>query len=266
MANKKFFIFSDESGTWHDKNDIYVRSWVVVPEESYDFLINKIKEISGFIGCRELKWKTIAGNKQYFEEFDNIIFKVFVTVSSPNDINWDKKYKITKNFKENIEKFDFGDLEKKLIFILKKKIYDDIKNVLFLNFYEKFHIKNATERIESIIKPKDYELVYRIDPPQMSIDKWSDILFGISGKRPEFPKSDKDGGIQFADLIAGCFKSLFVKDEHYSIAKEFFLKIKNKMIINDFKDNCKEIFNPNIIFYQEVNERLRKNIKNIWNL
>lgn len=261
MDRVKIFIFSDESGTWHDDKDIYVRSWVAITEKSYLTLVNKVHEISDYLGSNELKWKTIAGNKKYISEFNDINFRIFITVSSPVDIKWREKYKITKNFESSIQGFDFGEIDANLAGVVKKKLYDDIKNVLFLNFYERFHIENATKRIEQIIKPSDYDLIYRIDPPQMSIDGWRDILMKISNKRPEFPRSDRDEGIQFADIVAGCFRSLFIKDDRYEEAKEFFIGIKNKLI-----DKSREIPNPNIIFYKEVNQTLKDNVSAIWKI
>jgi len=254
------FVFSDESGSWHDPNDIYVRSWIILPEREYEKLVNKVTEIIFSLGCKELKWRIIAGNDRYFEYFNDLLFRVFITVSSPKDINWDQKYRITKNYSKSIQQFDFGRLGF-LTNVIKKKIYNDIKNILFLNFYENYHIRNAAERIEQIVKPKDYKLIYRIDPPQMSIDGWRDILFEVSHKKPEFPKSERDVGIQFADIIAGAARSFFAHDDKYEKAKHFLRGIKDKLIDKDFS-----IPNPNIIFCGEVSESLRQNIEDIWNI
>lgn len=261
MPKIKFFIFSDEAGTWHGDSEVYVRSWIAITEDDYSKLVNKIGEINGSLGSGELKWKTIAGNSKFFKEFRDISFRVYITVSSPCDIDWDNKYKILKNFTTNINLFEFGTIGEDLSSIIKKKIHDDIKNVLFLNYYERFHIQNATKRIEQIIKPTDYELIYRIDPPQMSIDGWRDVLAKISNKKSEFPKSEKDYGIQFADIVAGCFRSLFIKDHRYNEAQLFFLEIKDKLI----KKNS-ELPNPNIIFFKEANQSLRNNVANIWKI
>ena len=258
----KFFIFSDESGSWHNSNDIYVRSWVIVGENEYKKLIMKVDEISHFIGSNELKWHTLAGNQQYFGYFNNVNFRIFITVSSPKDINWDK-YRLTRNFNISIENFDFGELDDQLILYIKDRIYRDIKNALFMHFYERYHIENAKKSIERIIKPSEYNLIYRIDPPQMSQEGWKNILYGVSSSPfidVEFPKSERSQGVQFADIIAGCFRSLLLRDKKFEEAKKFLRQIKNHLIPKN-----EDFYNPNLIFYGEVNEELKNNCARIWN-
>jgi hypothetical protein len=259
----KIYIFSDESGSWHDDCSVYVRSWVAISEKAYEKMINKIDEISSMIGSKELSWKTIAGNKKYFGDFNDLFFRVFITVSSPKDIDWCNKYVITRNFDASLLGFDFGELDSKLQIHIKDKILKDIKNVLFLNFYEKHHIKNAQKGIEKVIKRSDYELVYRVDPPQMSQDGWRDVLNSINDNdiNLEFPRSERTQGIQFADIIAGCFRSLLEKDYNYEHAINFYRQIKDKIIRGD-----SNISNPNLIFFGEINQELKSRCKDIWNL
>lgn len=262
---EKFFVFSDESGSWHEEDveDIYLRSWVVMTEENYFKLQNKIQEISSFLDCTELKWKTLAGQtgRKYMSEFKDISFRIYITVSVPCDIDWSNKYDLTKNFSQSISSFDFGKIDFNLVDVVKKKILKDIKYLLFLNYYERTHIKNAVDRIEKAIKPSEYELVYRIDPPQSTQKDWSEILNSITDKQIEFPQSHKDEGIQFADVVAGAFKSLFMKDKRYEQGKEFFLVNKDK-----FFKRSTENPNPNLIFYPEINQNLINNIKEMWKL
>ena len=170
---------------------------------------------------------------------------------------------ITRNFTSSLSGFDFGELEKNLQSYIKDKILRDIKNALFLNFYEKHHINNAQVGIESVIKPSEYELIYRVDPPQMSREGWRDIFESISDKNInlEFPKSERTQGIQFADIVAGCFRSLLEKDVNYDDAVEFYKQIK-KFIV---KGNS-NIPNPNLIFFGEINDELKLRCKEIWKL
>lgn len=267
MSDKKikFFIFSDESGSWHECNEenIYLRAWVVIAEDNYLKLKNKIQEIVGFLDCRELRWKTLSGpnGAKYATEFNHIDFRIFITISVPRDINWAGKYRAIKNFDKGINNFDFGGIDINLKDTLRKKIFDDIKYVIFLNYYEKVHINNARKRIEQVIAPKEYELIYRIDPPQSTKKDWGNILASITDKKLEFPKSERDEGIQFADVVAGSFRSLIKKDDRYNIAKIFFKNNKNK-----FLSKSKEIPNPNLIFWPEVNNGLKKSIGEIWKI
>lgn len=258
----KFFIFSDESGSWHDERDIYVRSWIVITEEESNKLANKIDEVSSFVGANELSWKVLSGNEKYFTYFSDLNFRVFVTVSSPKDINWNK-YMITREFDSNIQNFNFGELSEDLRDYVKERIHKDIKNALFLHFYEKHHIENAKKGIERVIKPTEYDLIYRVDPPQMSRDGWKKVLNTIGGGNIniEFPKSSRSQGIQFADMIAGCFRSMLSKDENYDKACGFFKNFKNKLISKNTENP-----NPNLIFYNEINQELKNNCGAIWKL
>lgn len=145
---------------------------------------------------------------------------------------------------------------------MKDRIYRDLKNALFLHFYERYHIENAKKAIEGVIKPMDYELIYRIDPPQMSKDGWKSILFKIKGPASlniEFPKSNRTQGIQFADVIAGCFRSLLIKDNKFDQAKEFLQEIKNRLIPKN-----RENPNPNLIFFKEIDKEIKINCESIW--
>ena len=260
----KFFIFSDESGSWHDPNDIYVRAWIVVGEDTYEKkLFPKIDEIASFMDANELKWSGFSNLDKYFNEFDDISFRVFVTISSPSDINWEKKYNVTKKFETSVQTFSFGEIDKDLVKYLKERMYRDIKNALFLHYYEKLHIENAKNGIESVIRPEEYDLIYRIDPPQMSHKGWYDILCKISGTTKvnlEFPKSERTQGIQFADLIAGAFRSYIIEDEQINKAKIFLSNLKSKTIYQDGNPN------PNLIMFEEINDKIKNRIKSYWEL
>ncbi len=258
----KFFIFSDESGSWHDANDIYVRAWVVISEDDYEKrLLPKVDEISSFMNTKELKWSGFSNSEKYFNEFTDIDFKIFITISCPADIEWEKKYNVTKNFKNSLETFDFGEIDDSLVVYLQERMCKDIKNTLFLHYYEKLHIENAKKGIESVILPQDYDLIYRIDPPQMSHKGWSDILCKISGDTKinlEFPKSERTQGIQFADLIAGAMRSFVIEDKQNEKAIKFLKIIKQKYIYHQGNPN------PNLIMYKEIRTSIKEKINLFW--
>jgi hypothetical protein len=267
MENKekiKFFIFSDESGSWHDDNDVYVRAWVVITEEEYEKKLRlKVDEINSFRDSRELKWKGFE--EKYFNYFDEISFRLFITISSPGDIDWEHKYKVTKSFEESVRDFNFGDIDEDLKTVLRDRMYRDIKNVLFLHYYERHHIENAKKGIERVIKSEDYELVYRIDPPQLSQSGWKHMLQKISGNSNvnlEFPKSQRTPGIQFADLIAGATRSLLIDDHPapLSNARKFIEIMKKSMISSKWGSETLNP-NPNLIFFGEINDALKEKIK-----
>lgn len=258
----KYFVFSDESGSWHDPNCIYVRSWILVQEKEFEALEKAIQKTNLAIGCKELKWKNIAKNDAHFEIIKKFEFRIFLTISAPADIKWESKYKITKEFYSQVEKFNFGHLDKKIIEILKKKMFDDIKNILFLNFYEKTHIENANRAFVQYLPKTENSLIYKVDPPQMPRNSWSEILKTISkGVTIDFPKSNLDAGIQFADVIAGCIRSFLENDETFDKAENFIKKIRPKLILKSIKNP-----NPNLIFYDEINENLRLKSGQIWTI
>lgn len=257
---KKYFVFSDESGSWHDPRNIYVRAWVVIHESGHIKLVEEFSRISSELKCSELKWKTIASNPRYFDFIDKFDCRIFLTVSSPADIDWGSKYRITRDFPTQVKNFDFGDIGDELTSILEKKMYDDIKNVLFLKFYEKTHIENAKKGIDRVLPKKENLLIYRIDPPQMSKDGWKEILQTISpDTQIEFPKSHTDVGIQLADIIAGCIRSFLESDSTVEQAKIFIPRFRSKLISKD-RDNP----NPNLIFFQDINDKLKTRSAEIW--
>src|SRR6267378_4403998 len=52
-SQKKYFVFSDESGSWHDSSDIYVRAWVVVPDSQLTKLKTALQKIIAGFGAKE---------------------------------------------------------------------------------------------------------------------------------------------------------------------------------------------------------------------
>jgi hypothetical protein len=263
MSDKtKFFIFSDESGSWHDPSDIYVRAWIVITKDEYNKLLTKVDEVAAIIGTDELTWSSLSGNDRYFKEFEKIDLRVFLTISCPENIAWDTKYRLTKNFSQSIKSFDFGEIDPRVIEYVKERIYRDIKNALFLHFYERLHIENAKKGIERVIKPTEYELIYRIDPPQMSHEGWKSLLSEIDSsiKDIEFPKSNRSQGIQFADIVAGSIRSYILQDRRKDSAKLFIRQLRSRLISKN-----EEVPNPNLIFFDEINDTVKNNCALIWN-
>lgn len=259
-TKNKYFVFSDESGSWHDPTDVYVRAWVIVYEPSYGQLVDAINFIATDLESNEIKWRTLANNEKYWNIIGKFDFRVFLTVSSPRDISWETKYRVTRNFETQVQALDFGEINLDLVTVLKKKMFDDIRNVLFLNFYEKTHIESARNGIDRVLPKRENLLIYRVDPPQMSKDGWKNILETISpGVEIEFPKSQTNEGIQFADVIAGCVRSFLVSDSYSAQAGKFINKFRSKLVARS-----RENPNPNLIFYQEINNALKARSAQIW--
>jgi hypothetical protein len=260
VTRKKYFVFSDESGSWHDSSDIYVRAWIVVPESEHAKLVDSVSYILSELNCRELKWSHIANNMRHVDFTTKFNHRIFLTVTCPAEIKWEQKYRITRDFSAQVENFDFGQLDLNLVTLLKKKMFDDIRNVLFLKFYEKTHIENAKQAIDSVLPAQANELIYRIDSPQMSKDEWKNILLSISpGVQVEFPKAQSTEGIQVAGIVAGCIRSFLVSDSHLESANLFIPKIRSR-----FVKKSKANPNPNLIFFNEIKASFKSRGAEIW--
>ena len=245
-----YYIYSDESGAWQSNEDIYVRAWVCVDEINNQKIINFIENIKGQTSCDEVKWKTVA-SLDLKKEIKNIDFKVFISVTEINSIK-DEKYLLTRSFDENIHNFNFGDLKTGTINKIKNKIYLDIKYVLFLHIYESLHLKSAQEIFSEKFKEKTFD--YIIDPPQMLTKDWSKICEELTGYKPSFPSSEKTQGIQFADIIAGAWRSFIIQDERIEEAERFVCKnlMPDKML---YIKGCP---NPNLIIHEESSDKIKK--------
>lgn len=259
----KYFVFSDESGSWHDIDDVYVRAWIVLPEQGMDSLTKTFIELKRLTGAKEIKWKTIASDQKYLSYFNDLNFRMFITISSPRDILWEIKYNIIRDFNSSMDNFAFGNISNGIKQYIRSRIHREIRNSLFLHYYEKCHIENAKAAIGKIVKPTEYELIYRIDPPQMSQEGWKEVLKSITSAKNdiEFPKSNKSYGVQFADIISGSFRSLLLQDEKFINSRILLKNLKGKMIPKNI-----DFPNPNLIFYGEINETLKSRSKIIWNL
>ncbi len=245
-----YYIYSDESGAWQNSKDVYVRAWICVDEINNQKIINFIENIKGQTNCDEVRWKTIAP-LNLKEEIKNIDFKVFVSVTEINSIK-DDKYLLTRSFSENIDNFNFGSLKIETIEKIKNKIYLDIKYVLFLHIYESLHLKSAQEIFSKKFPGKTFD--YIIDPPQMLSRDWSKICEELTGYKPTFPPSEKNQGVQFADIIAGAWRSFIIQDERIKDANKFICEnlMPNKML---YIKGCP---NPNLIIHEESSIKIKK--------
>jgi hypothetical protein len=260
----QYYIFSDESGSWHDNKTVYVRSWIVILKEEYEKkVVNRVDEISSILDADEIKWSNVSGGAflKFLNDFSEVNFKIFITVTKPQDIAWDSKYRINTNFERSIELFDFGNIEIDLKNYIKDRFRREIKNALFLNYYEKLHIHNAKEGIERIIRPNEYELIYRIDPPQLPRGEWQNILNDgeTNVSDFEFESSERSQGIQFADVFAGAFRSYFEQDRKYESAFIFIRNFRSNLIPRSATNP-----NPNLIMFGETHNDLKQKCREIW--
>ena len=245
----KYYIYSDESGKWQDDQDIYVRSWVCVDEENRPKIEDLIGEIRESTGCSEVKWRTAAAFN-FEKKILEIDFKVFISVTEMSSFK-DDKYFLTRTFEEKVGEFEFGGLRSDTVDKIKEKMYKDIRYVLFLHIYESLHLKSTQEIFNRKFPDAIFE--YIVDPPPALNRDWSQICEDLTGYKPSFPDSKKEPGVQFADIIAGAWRSFLKEDNKLSSAENLICKnlMPNKML---YVLGCP---NPNLIIHSESSDKIK---------
>lgn len=275
MDNGKFLIFSDESGCWHysdnDSNDLYyVRSWIKITEYNYSKICKWFEEIFGLIKCEEIKWSFVKGNFKQNPDIANILslifgitFNTFITITIPNCAN--QRIEQTKTYNK-IKEIDTSDLtgyvsmssyRDNFATLTKEKLLSNVKHLLFMGIYEKYHIENAKKAFTT----SEIECEWQIDEPQCTKNIWESIA---NIDQIKLVKSGKNPGVQLADVIAGCYQDLLGKktSDEYKKALEFYKEyLKCKQIYKG-----EELPNPNVVFANDscANALLNLIKENIW--
>jgi hypothetical protein len=253
-------IFSDESGSWKNKKNYYVRAWIKIDKDNYDNLIKevlfskyKLKKTT------ELKWDDIKRN---YDKYRNILeipsFHVFITISKPV-VFFERCYKVIDYLSSDEVENHLGAHDANIKLSLKETLVSSAQNSLFLHHFERHHIRTAKMALVETNSNEEYEFL--IDSPQFFKNQWEKVVKEEGIKNINIvEKSENYPGIQIADIIAGCFQELLSND---SKAKEIFAEsIKNKMC----DMYCPECPNPNIIFNEEATKNLHDRIKQIRDL
>ncbi len=255
-----YLIFSDETGTWSNREeDYYVRAWISISSEEYVKLQKEIFYIQKTTGTKEIKWDNFKRNYQKYSDVFIPNFQVYITLSIPRNF-WNRNYKVLTTLQNLDEKAFTGD--EKIKIHLRKKIINSAQAVIFLNYFERQHIENSKVALASNLL--DYK--YIVDTPQFIDREWIEVAREVGINNLEIKKdSESIPGIQMAGIIAGCFYDLLSKQENNDIAIEIYKKlIKPKMI--DMYSSDRQKANPNIIFYGDCPDDIRGKITNIRNL
>lgn len=234
----KYLIFSDESGKWNEGN-YYVRSWVKITPEKYNFLRKEVLFAKHETKVKELKWEQFKKNYQIFKNIFNVDFSIFITISRPAHFQ-SRNYKIISE----IEKVPVSTGGQDLTDKIKKKIVNSAKNELFFNYFEKTHVENSKKALVGGEDNGDY--IYLIDSPQYLDKGWINIAEECNIRNIEVIKaSESNPGIEVADVISGCVKDLLEK-------KKAINEIYNECIKPKMLDMTSKTFpNPNMIFYSD---------------
>jgi len=259
LENKKYIIFSDESGVWYNGN-YYIRSWIKIDSQNYKSVDKDISYLKRNKNIEELKWGNFKKNYEEAKDIFNSDFDIFISISKPAHFN-DIKYSfITKTEKllENIQYTESSDPKKEKEFLapkIKERIIHAIRSVLFLNYFEFKHIEAS--RIALLKNVDSSKYIYIIDKPQFNQNDWKGLAEKLGIKYIKIIKnSSKEAGIELADFVAGCIKSLL--DKENQLDKTIYRECIRPKMVNM---SSREIPNPNLIFYEGF--RKKKQVKEI---
>ncbi len=252
----EYFVFSDESGRWNYLDDkYYVRSWIRITQAQYDLLKEKVSHIKEN-GTKELKWDNFKRNVEHSDSYKNIFtldFAIFIAISKP-DAFLARRFKIIDTL-EKLQESDIagGTKLQEIKTALKSKIINSARMVLFLNYYERFHIENSKTALlmrspNSLLALSKGNVKYNIDKPQFLEKEWKGIAEECGIKRENIKiikKSADSPGIELADIVAGCVRDMVKGDADAKTIYDTYIKPK----MTDM--NNKDVPNPNLIFYEE---------------
>lgn len=216
MENNKYFIFSDEAGSWGSQhNQFYVRAWIKIQESDFHRLV-------GLWTTKKLPYPTKESLLKNSQDINNILKKehliCFFTFTKLNEF-YLRKFNIKDKLMKQLS-IVMSQLEYKLKTYMKDQIPPKVKGainyVLFLNMYEAFHIENAYRNLHSL----NEKSVFVIDKPQFSE---SDYLKIFKDKTKEneseliFSHKKLGGkyslGIYIADALASLGSDLLISNE-----------------------------------------------------
>lgn len=218
---EKYFIFSDESGSWSNKSDrFYVRSWIKIKEADYLYL-------EGLWKNKKLPEPTenslLKNSKGISDELNKKNFKFFFTFTKLDEF-YSRKFYVRDKILENVS-LVISQLESRLKSYMKNKIpakiQEAINQVMFLNIYESYHIENAVKVLCN--DNSNYE--FYMDKPQFTENDYLEIfnnqVKNINQTKLIFARK-KEGefnnlGLYYADALASMFKKILNGGNHTKI-------------------------------------------------
>lgn len=227
IMNNKYYIFSDESGSWANPQDkFYIRSWVKIKEEDYLKLVGLWNQKKY---PKPTESSLLRNSSNIVKELNKIEFKYFFTFTKINEF-YNRKIYVRDAIIESVSTA-LSQLANRLKDYMKKKIpkkvQDSINQVLFLNIYESFHIENALKNL--CASGETYEFYF--DKPQFTENDYLEIFNIQSGNlkinaKPVLTQkrsNNRDGlGIFYADGLASL--SIKIIKENTNNKIEFFKK------------------------------------------
>jgi hypothetical protein len=241
-----YSIFTDESGSWHS-GEHYVRSWIKLTESESENLAKEVLYLKYKTGIKEIKYSNFLAQPEEFQKIFSCDFQIYITISAPDKINYES-YRVIKTLEGlPVEAFSGAEDMQEMC---KSKIISSAKNVLFLNYYERYHLDNAKSAL--VTSPEDRYCLH-VDSPQFVKKEWTKIALQVFSPLLEenfqcnLHSNSKDvPGIEIADCIAGCLQGCL--DEKEDAKSIFQSMIKSKMCDMHSRSSP----NPNLIFYNEL--------------
>jgi len=204
---EKYFIFSDEAGSWGNENNyFYVRSWVKTKEEDF-------YRLNGLWTTKKLPYPTKKSLLKNDQDISGVLknghFIFFFTFTKLNEF-YLRKFNIKDKIMEQLM-LVMAQLEYKLKTYMKDQIPAKVKSainyVLFLNMYEAYHLENAWRNLFSA----NQKLTFIIDKPQFSENDYLKVFKDkINSNESEliFSHKEKEEKYSLGIYIADSFASL----------------------------------------------------------
>lgn len=237
-----FYVFSDETGHWNNEG-FYIRSWVLLSEEEYFKLENRIKLFKKINDKEsELKYKPSSD----YSLFCDLDFKVYFTLTFSDDFR-ERNFELITNV-ETQENPSFEINNKNI----RDKVINTLKNSIFLNIYEYYHISNALKYFKEDCINKN--IIFMVDSPQCQNPDWRKIFeeHNESDFVLNIIKDSKDeSGVQFADILAGNFNKIVKNVGSNSPLNLFEKKIVSNLSFGNGSTGRIFLNNPQIIMWDE---------------
>lgn len=250
---EKYFIFSDESGSWSNRSDrFYVRSWIKIKETDYLYLegLWKNKKFP-----KPTEGSLLKNSNGIADELNKKDFKYFFTFTKLDEF-YSRKFYVRDKILESVS-LVISQLESKLKSYMKNKIpvkvQEGINQIMFLNIYEAYHIENAVKILCEITNNHEFNHEFYIDKPQFAENDYLEIfnnqVRNISQTRLIFARK-KEGesnnlGVYYADALASMFKKILNGGNHSKITNYLKLNIFTKSYAGNIGTNgFNKVFYP----------------------
>jgi hypothetical protein len=219
----KYFIFSDEAGSWSNRSDrFYVRSWLRIKEDDYLYIegLWKTKKLP-----KPTEGSLLKNSNGISDELNKKNFNFFFTFTKLNEF-YSRKFYVRDKILESVS-LAISQLENQLKSYMKNKIPAKIQNsinqIMFLNIYEAYHIENAIK----VLCEADSNYEFYIDKPQFAENDYLEIfnnqVKNINQAKLIFSHK-KEGkpnnlGVYYADALASMFKKILNSKNHAEITR-----------------------------------------------